>query len=56
MEKTKNNSLIWKILCLILAVALIVVSVLFVQSGKKESQGESKPAQTQVEAQAELSL
>ena len=56
MEKTKNNSLIWKILCLILAVALIVVSVLFVQNGKKESQGESKPAQTQVEAQAELSL
>ena len=37
MEKSKNNSLIWKIISLILAVALIVVSVLYFTDNKKES-------------------
>ena len=45
MEKTKNNSLIWKIISLILAVALIAVSVSFALYSKKTAQSESKPAQ-----------
>ncbi|MBR3738112.1 MAG: haloacid dehalogenase-like hydrolase [Eubacterium sp.] len=41
MEKTKNNSLIWKIISLILAIALIAVSVSFAAHTKKESKPET---------------
>ena len=46
MEKTKNNSIVWKIISLILAIALITVSVFYVKSAKKEVLPEAKTAQT----------
>ena len=46
MEKTKNNSIVWKIISLILAIALITVSVFYVKSVKKEALPEAKTAQT----------
>ncbi len=51
MEKRINNSFIWKMISLILAVALIAVSVLYAASGKKDAQ----PAPTDT-SQTALSL